>query len=169
MSTLSKVFRWGWFLPVMVCFLAGFPTTQSHASPKISLWKGQCIYVPVYSHIYSGDREHPFYLTATLSIRNTDLNNPIEILSADYYDSSGKLLKKYLKGSQHLKPLETVRYIVKESDKEGGSGAKFIVTWQSQIEVNEPIIETIMIGTKSQQGISFISQGKVIEKNMGLK
>lgn len=167
---MSRYVRWGFLIPVIACFLASFPLAQtSQASPKIPLWKGQCVYVPIYSHIYSGDREHPFLLTATLSVRNTDLHNPIEIISADYYDSSGKLLKKYITGSQHLKAMETIRYVVKESDKGGGSGAKFIVTWQSKEEVNEPIIEAIMIGTKSQQGISFISRGKVIEVNTDLK
>ena len=40
------------------------------------LSRGQAVYVPAYSHIYIGDREHPFYLTVTLSIRNTDPQPP---------------------------------------------------------------------------------------------
>ncbi|HSO18374.1 MAG TPA: DUF3124 domain-containing protein, partial [Desulfosarcina sp.] len=32
--------------------------------------RGQTLYIPVYSHIYSGDREKPVYLAVTLSIRN---------------------------------------------------------------------------------------------------
>lgn len=126
--------------------------------------KGQTVYVPVYSHIYSGDREHPFDLTATLSIRNTDPKRTITILTVDYYDSKGKLLKKYLEGPVNLNPLATTRYIIKESDKSGGSGANFMVKWKSDIKVNAPIIESIMIGTKTQQGISFISRGRAIQE-----
>ena len=125
---------------------------------------GQTIYVPVYSHIYSGDREHPFYLTATLSVRNTDPKHAITILSVDYYDSKGKLLKPYIENPVILKPLATNRYIIKESDKSGGSGANFIVKWKSDVKVNAPIVESIMIGTKTQQGISFISRGRVIQQ-----
>jgi len=125
---------------------------------------GQTVYVPVYSHIYSGDREHPFYLAATLSIRNTDLKHTIKIFTVDYYDSKGKLLKSYLENPIDLNPLSATRYVIKESDKSGGSGANFIVKWKSAAKVNAPIIESIMIGTKTQQGISFISRGRVIQE-----
>lgn len=44
---------------------------------NIELSKGQRIYVPAYSHIYSGNKEKPFLLTVTLSIRNIDPTNTI--------------------------------------------------------------------------------------------
>lgn len=40
---------------------------------------GQTIYVPVYSHIYHNKQEEIFNIASTLSIRNTDLTNPIII------------------------------------------------------------------------------------------
>ena len=116
------------------CF--AFNTESADAASERILSKGQTVYVPVYSHIYSGDREHPFYLAATLSVRNTDPKHAITILSVDY----------------------------KESDKSGGSGANFTVKWKSDVKINAPIIESIMIGTKTQQGISFISPGRVIQE-----
>jgi hypothetical protein len=131
---------------------------------EVTLSKGQTVYVPIYSHIYSGDRERPFYLAATLSIRNADPNYPITILAVDYYDSSGKLLKRHLEAPIQLKEMASTRYVVKESDKIGGSGASFIVKWKSDNSVNPPIIESIMIGTQSQQGISFTSRGQVIRE-----
>jgi len=72
----------------------------------------------------------------------------------DYYDSSGKLLKKYLKGPVELGPMGTVRYVIPEADKKGGSGANFIVRWKSKQKITQPLIESVMIGTKSQQNIS---------------
>jgi len=45
---------------------------------------GQTIYVPVYSHIYHDDGKKTFNLAATLSIRNTDLENPIVITFVRY-------------------------------------------------------------------------------------
>ncbi len=154
------------FLPFVLCFFCGLflGTSTAGAASEMFISAGETIYVPVYSHIYSGDREHPFYLTATLSVRNTDPKHAITILSVDYYDSKGKLLKPYLENPVNLNPLATNRYIIKESDKSGGSGANFIVKWKSSVKVNAPIVESIMIGTKTQQGISFISRGRVIQE-----
>ncbi len=154
------------FTHLFLCFscLLIFGIRTAGASSEMVISTGQTVYVPVYSHIYSGDREHPFYLTVTLSIRNTDPKHAITLLSVDYYDSKGKLLKRYLEGPITLDALASTRYIIKESDKSGGSGANFIVKWKSDAEVNAPVIESIMIGTKTQQGISFISRGRVIQQ-----
>lgn len=78
---------------------------QTTKSPKVvtldenlKIAMGQTIYVPVYSHIYHQDQQKIFNLAATLSIRNTDLTNPIIITSVRYYDSDGKLLEFRLNG-----------------------------------------------------------------------
>ena len=148
---------------VVVVAALWFGPTRSRAD-EIRLSQGQTVYVPVYSHIYGGDQERPFYLTAICSIRNTDPNRSITIELVDYYDSEGKLLRSYLKSPVVLKPLATRRYVVKESDKSGGSGAKFIVRWKADAKVNTAIVEGIMIGTKMGQGISFVSRGQVIQE-----
>lgn len=144
-------------LTITVCAMA------APAVADMRLFKGQTVYVPVYSHIYSGDREQPFYLAATLSIRNTDTAHAITITAVDYYDSAGKFLKHYLEKAFSLDAMATKRYVVPESDKSGGSGAKFIIKWQSDQPVTEPLIESVMISTKTQQGISFTSRGRVLE------
>ncbi len=149
-------------LVLILLTAAGGGMTRT-ASADMKLLKGQTIYVPVYSHIYSGDREQPFYLAATLSIRNTDTQHAVTLTAVDYYDSAGKFLKHYLDTPLSLNALATKRYVVHESDKSGGSGAKFIIKWQSERPVAEPLIESVMISTKTQQGISFTSRGKVLE------
>ena len=155
------------FLKVMVTVLVGVAIFMScliqPAAAKMQLYNGQTIYVPIYSHIYSGNREQPFYLAATLSIRNTDRKYPITITAVDYYDSKGKFLQHYLEKPLVLGAMATQRYVVPESDKSGGSGAKFIVVWQSDQPVAEPLIESVMISTKTQQGISFTSRGRVLD------
>lgn len=133
-----------------------------HAEKQAGLSKGQRIYVPAYSHIYSGNREKPFLLTVTLSIRNIDPGYPIQITAVDYYETQGSLLKRYLEKPAMLAPLGSLRYIVPEGDKAGGSGANFIVEWRSDQPVNPPIVEAVMIGTQSQQGISFTSRGQAV-------
>lgn len=141
------------------CFFSPLP---SQADEKPGLSKGQTVYVPAYSHIYSGNKERPFLLTVTLSIRNVDPKHQLEITVVDYYETQGKRLKKYLDKPRILTPLESLRYVIPEKDKSGGSGANFIVEWKSAKSVNPPIVECIMIGTQTQQGVSFTSRGRVI-------
>jgi hypothetical protein len=142
----------------VVTLLAGSALAQS-PPPKTT---GQTLYVPVYSHIYSGDRERPVYLAATCSIRNTDSSRAIRLLQVDYLNSEGKLLRRYLDQPVELGPMASTRYIVGESDKAGGSGANFIVRWEAASPVSPPIAEGIMISTASQLGISFTSRARVI-------
>jgi hypothetical protein len=150
------------FCLLIIFFICHLPPQWLHGAEKIEMIDGQTIYVPVYSHIYSGDRATPFLLTVTLSIRNIDPNHQIKITAVDYYETQGKLLKRYIDKPTTLNPLETLRYVIPEKDKSGGSGANFIVRWESDKFVNPPIVETIMIGTQNQQGISFTSSGRVI-------
>ena len=158
---MTKSFSFGHFIVFLcICFFSPLPLYA--ADKKIELSKNQLIYVPAYSHIYSGDRERPFLLAVTLSIRNIDPKHQIKIILVDYYETQGKLLKKYIDKPKTLNPLESLRYVIPEKDKSGGSGANFIVEWQSEKYVNSPIVETIMIGTQNQQGVSFTSRGQVI-------
>jgi uncharacterized protein DUF3124 len=135
------------------------------ASTEYRLSKGQILYVPVYSNIYSGPKKIPFNLATILSIRNTDMSNSIKIIAADYYDTKGKLIRKYYPQPITLAPLESTDIFIPEEDTAGGSGANFIVKWNSQKEVNIPIIESVMIGMKSGQGISFVGPGQEIRES----
>jgi hypothetical protein len=143
--------------------LNGIFVTASQADSDIVLSDGQTVYVPIYSHIYSGLKGNPFSLAATLSIRNTDPKQPIWLVSVKFYDSDGKLVKEYLGNPAELKAMASTRYILTESDTGGGSGANFLVKWTSKTKVNPPLFEGVMIGTRSGQGISFVSRGQVIK------
>ena len=154
----------------MICFclliaLAWIMAPVDTFAEDTQLSSGQTVYVPIYSHIYSGVKGRPFDLAATLSIRNTNLNSPITLLVVKYYDSDGKLLENYLEKPIQMNALVSTRYIILEADKAGGSGANFIVVWKSEQNVNPPIIEAVMIGTHSGQGISFLSNGQVIRED----
>ena len=54
-------------------------------------------------------------------------------------------------------------FVVDEYDMTGGAGANFIVEWTASIEVTPPVVEAVMISTALQQGISFISAGRVLK------
>ena len=150
---------------LLLIFSVGILTPAGSSADDIQLSMGQTVYVSIYSHIYSGLKARPFDLAAILSIRNTNITQAVTIVSAKYYDTDGELLKEYLNEPLQLKALASTRYIIKEGDKAGGSGANFIVKWKSEKKVNPPIIEAVMIGTHSGQGISFVSRGQVIKED----
>ena len=146
-----------------IVLIAGFAATAA-AGSDIVISGGQTVYVPIYSHIYSGLKGRPFGLAATLSIRNTDPRHAITLVSVKFFDSDGNLVKEYLDRPTELRAMATTRYILTEGDTTGGSGANFLVKWQSPQKVNSPLIEAVMIGTRSGQGISFVSRGQVISE-----
>jgi hypothetical protein len=126
---------------------------------------GQTVYVPVYSHIYQRNVNNPvMQLSATLSVRNTDLNDPLTLSSVRYYDSNGEFIRDCLETPIEIPPLATADYLIETEDDTGGIGANFIVEWVSETETAEPIIEALMITTTGNQGISFISPGRVIAR-----
>ena len=104
-------------------------------------------------------------LSATLSIRNTDLTHSIIITSVQYYDTDGQLVRKDVESPVELKPLASTDFFIAADDTSGGSGANFIVEWVAEKKVYEPVIEAVMIGTSSQQGISFVSPAKVLKQH----
>lgn len=128
--------------------------------------QGQLVYVPAYSHVYHQDGK-PHLLTVTLSVRNTDLENPIVVNSVRYYDTAGKEVKSFINRPKTIGPLSTIEFLVARDDRDGGSGANFLVEWNSAKMVTEPILEAVMIDTTSQQGISFVRTGKVIKALSG--
>lgn len=135
----------------------------AYAKSDAELSSGESVYVSIYSNIYSGPKAIRLELAAMLSIRNTDPKYPITILKADYYDTSGKMIDSYVKKPVKLKPLETTYFYIKEYDKRGGPGANFIVKWQAEKKINQPIIEGVMLGTR--QGVSFICPGQIITEH----
>lgn len=126
---------------------------------------GQTVYVPIYSHIYHYNSQNQVMnLSATLSIRNTDLAHPIIVTSVRYYNTEGQLIRQDVERPVALKPLASTSFFVAADDTSGGAGANFIVEWVTEKSVSEPVIEAVMINSSSAQGISFITSGKVLQQ-----
>lgn len=128
---------------------------------------GQLLYVPVYSHVYFGDRERPVDLTATLSIRNADPEAAVRLGRVQYVGSDGRPLRAYLDAPRTLGPLASTDFVVDQSDRSGGSGASFLVEWTADRPVVPPVVEAVMISTTGQQGISFVTGPRVIAEAGG--
>ena len=105
----------------LIVFLA-FSTEAFGEEPTLS--KGQTLWVPVYSHFTTGVvpqqdvfsteikmKEVNRQLTTNVAIHNTDLNHPITIVKADYYDANGKLLKSFVSGPLKIKPI-AAKYVI---------------------------------------------------------
>ena len=102
-----------------------------------------------------------------MSIRNIDPKNPITILSADYYDSNGVVVKKFVTTPVTIKPMASTYFFIALSDKSGGWGANYLIEWKSDAKVNEPIIEGVTYGSRGTHSVSFVSRGKVIKEISG--
>jgi hypothetical protein len=161
------------FLTVMALLTA---CTSSQAPPEptallktvtldatVKLVAGQTVYVPIYSQIYMWDQRRTMDLSATLSIRNTDLTHPIIISRVSYYDNNGKLIREYLAKPVELNPLASTSFVIEQEDTAGGVGAAFVVEWVAPKQVSAPVIESVMINTSGNQGLSFVSPGRVIK------
>jgi hypothetical protein len=142
--------------------IGGACATAMPAAAGETFSQGQVVYAGAFSHVLIGDKGRPFDLSITLCIRNTDTDHGIALLSVDYHDSDGKLVKKHLNEPQSLSPLATVHFFVSRSDVSGGLSPSFIVRWKSAAKVSEPIVEAAMIGDRSGQGVSFVTRGKVV-------
>ncbi|MGK7892615.1 MAG: DUF3124 domain-containing protein [Xenococcus sp. (in: cyanobacteria)] len=128
--------------------------------------RAQTVYVPFYSQIYEPQGfGQKLDLRGTLSIRNTSETAKIRITRVQYFNSSGKLVKKCLE-NKHLvlSPLATTEFGITRQDESGGSGANFIIEWESEKPVSDPVIEAIMITFSGTHAYSFTSSGRVIEE-----
>jgi hypothetical protein len=156
-----KKLLWLSSLAALVFFLTG-----GTAAAAVKLVKGQTVYIPSYSNVISGP---PIYMTvplrANLVVHNTDPSQAITIARIDEYNTEGQKVRSYLTAPVSLNPLGAMRVVVKESKKEAeGLGANFIIQWQAEKKVNEPIIECLIIGSLGAQGFSFATQGRIIKE-----
>ena len=145
------------------------PNLDAYAATDVSarsLPVHQAAYVPVYSHIYY-DGGRPYLLETTLSIRNVDPKRPIYVSAVEYYDTNGKLSKKYVDRLIQLDPLQTIEFLVERHDVAGGSGANFIVEWHvGATETHAPLIEAVMVGRSGTNAISFVRKSEPLPQWM---
>ncbi len=128
----------------------------------------QIVYVPIYSSIQRQlDRLN--HLASILSIRNISPDDSIIISRIEYYDTNGKLLKRFIEKPFKLDKMSSKDFLVPQVDISGGSGANFIVKWETDKKVPSPLIESVMIGNFGPQGFAFSSRGKEIEAKFGQK
>lgn len=92
------------------------------------------------------------------------LSTGITIVRADYYDSNGDPIKSFIIEPLIVRPMASKYFFISQSDTSGGWGANYIIKWEAEKEVNEPIIESVTFGARGAHTISFISRGKAIKE-----
>ena len=124
---------------------------------------GETLYLSIYSHVLHGDPAPTrTYVSVSVSIRNTDPALPIRVRSAEYYDTSGKRIKEFLPTALVIPPMGTHELFIPPTDKSGGSGANFVIVWDSQSPANPPIVEGVHALLSGGRSVVFTTQGHPI-------
>lgn len=145
-------------------FGAACLSEPGHAEGEKRLSSGQTVYVPAYQSIAVSKKPRRLPLTTTLSIRNTDPERQITIVSVKYFAANGYLIKNLLEKPETIDPLAVMSFVPEEpKEKREEAETSFIVIWKAVgKEVSWPIMQAVMIGAAGQQGISFVCDGQVI-------
>ncbi len=152
-------------LTLVLSCLPAFATAQVLPS----LAAGQSLYLPIYSHLYHGDvnprtgKPSETLVSTHVSIRNTDPNAGIRVVSARYYNTEGKLLREFLPRPQAIPALGTYELYVPRSDSSGGSGANFIIEWLADKPVNPPLVEALHADIREARTLLFVTTARPIQ------
>lgn len=154
---------------VSMVFILALLLGINSAKAAEELSQGQILYLPIYSHIWHGnkivDGKYPVksQVSALVSIRNTSLKTPIRITTARYYSTDGKLLKEFLPKPVEIGAMGTLELFVERKESEGGSGANFIIQWDAASTTNPPVVEAIHADIKGGgPALTFVTTARPI-------
>lgn len=154
-------------LAILVAYVLSLGMNTANAAEDLS--QGQTLYLPIYSHIWHGnkivDGKYPVksQVSALVSIRNTSLKTPIRITTARYYSTDGKLLKEFLPKPVEIGVMGTLELFVERKESEGGSGANFIIQWDAASTTNPPVVEAVHADIKGGgPALTFITTARPI-------
>lgn len=154
---------------LLAALCAALCATRAAAQEAAPLSAGQVLYLPVYSHLYHGEI-HPrtgkpseTLVSTHVSIRNTDPQATVRVISARYYNTDGKLLREFLPRPQTIPPLGTYELYVPRSDSSGGSGANFLIDWSADRPINPPLVEALHADIREARTLLFVTTGRPIQ------
>ena len=132
----------------------------------VELSTGSLIYVPIYRSFYQiyGTSRDSYNLTSTTCIHNTDPKQTIKILSINYYDATGKLVKKFIDEPLMIKPWNSKELTIQPKTEPEEFGGNLIIRWKSDQPANAPIVEVLMTGQFLNRGVSFMTRGVEIKE-----
>ncbi|MFA6063258.1 MAG: DUF3124 domain-containing protein [Gallionella sp.] len=153
---------------VLVLLMASWSASTAMAGEEVST--GQSVYLPIYSHIWHGDRageeKSPAksLVSVLVSIRNTSLKTPIRIFSARYYSTEGRMIRDYLAKPATLNAMGTLELFVERKESVGGSGANFVIQWDAAVATNPPMVEAVHADIRGgSHALTFITTAHPID------
>jgi hypothetical protein len=154
-------------LVIIIIFL--FPLNMSYpptlAAAELST--GGTIFVPAYRSFYQiyGNTRDSYALTSTFFLFNIDPKLAIEVISIDFYDSSGKLLKNLIEAPILVKPKNSKEITIQpRTQPDEDCPSYLMIRWKSNQPANIPLVEVLMVGQVMNRGISFSTRGCEIKE-----
>ena len=126
-----------------------------------NLSTGSTIFVPAHRGFYQfhGSTRDSYPLTSTVHLYNIDPKQTIELISIDFFDPSGNLLKNLILGPLLIKPLNSTEITLEPRMKPEDCGGHIIVRWKSDKPANTPVVEVLMVGHVFNRVVSFLTRG----------
>jgi hypothetical protein len=152
---------------IISVFLFSLSLSYSSGIAAAELSTGSTIFVPAYRGFYQiyGTSRDSYALTSTFFLFNIDSRQAIEILSIDFYDSSGKLLKKLIEQPLLVKPRHSTEITMQPRTQPEEDCASYLtIRWKSTQPANTPITEVLMVGQVMNRGVSFATRGYEVKE-----
>jgi len=149
-------------IALTMAFVGSYATGQVVVGKSV----GQDLYLPIYSHVWHGEMSknvpEKTLVSVSVSVRNTDSSKAIRILSAKYFDTQGNGLREYVASPMTIGPMGTYELFVPRSDDTGGSGANFVIRWQSDKPANPPIVQGLHANLTVGRSLTFTTSAVVM-------
>ena len=85
----------------------------------------------------------------------------------DFYNASGKLVETYLQQPLKLNPSAGTCIRVKNPlSGEEGTAAHFVIQWQAETKVVEPLVRGLLMGTRGTRGYSFGTTPRIVQETV---
>ncbi len=109
--------------------------------------------------------DYPINVNATIVIHNTDPDHAINIVKMDFYNTSGRLVETYLQQPLKLNPSAGTRVHVKNPlSGQEGTAAHFVIQWQADTKVVEPLVRGLLMGARGTRGYSFDTTPRIVRE-----
>jgi hypothetical protein len=128
---------------------------------------GGTIFVPAYKGFYQiyGTTRDSYALTSTVFFHNIDPKQTIAMLTIDFFDSNGKLLKHLIENPLLIKPQNSKEITIQpRTQTDEDCATHLIVRWKSDKPANSPVVEVLMVGQVLNRGVSFLVQGYEVKE-----
>lgn len=135
------------------------PTLQILTGPLPDLSVSGSTYVPLYNELYVGGERSLKHLSATLSVRNTSVDQALVVTSIKVFDESGKPVAVPVDVPHLLGPMATAQLYVDQSRVRGRQLTTVVVDWGAETRIAPPLIGAIIIGSYGGKSISFAIPG----------